>query len=382
MSLPTFINLYKDLIALPSISSMDSSWDQSNLTVINQLASWLEELGFSSEITEVKNAPGKYNLIATLGQGDGGLLLAGHTDTVPYDEKGWATDPFKVVEKDNRLYGLGTIDMKGFFAFVIEALKAMDLSKLNKPLRILATADEETTMAGAQAIAQEKLIKPDYAIIGEPTGMVPVVMHKGHMSEGIKITGHSGHSSDPDKGINAIEIMHLVIGELKKVQQTFKDKYHNEHFEVPYPTLNFGAINGGDSANRICGCCDLHIDMRPIPGISTNELFITVKESLKEIEKRYPNCVEVRHLHDPIPSYQCPQHSDLISQAEIYTGNAAESVNYCTEAPFIEQLGCDTIVLGPGHIAQAHQPNEYLDLSFVKPTQAVINKLIHRYCVI
>jgi len=122
--------------------------------------------------------------------------------------------------------------------------------------------------------------------------------------------------------------------------------------------------------------------MRPIPGISTNELFITVKNSLSEIEKRYPNCVDIHHLHEPIPPYQCPQHSDLINQTEIYTGNKAQSANYCTEAPFIEQLGCDTIVLGPGHIAQAHQPNEYLDLSFVKPTQEVINKLIQRYCVI
>jgi acetylornithine deacetylase len=381
MSLPTFLNLYKDLIAIPSISSTDSSWDQSNLKVINQLASWLETLGFKNEIQEVSTAPGKYNLIATLGSGDGGLLLAGHTDTVPYDEGQWLSDPFKVIQKDNRLYGLGSIDMKGFFAFVIEVLKEIDLKKLNKPLRILATADEETTMSGAQDIAQQKSIKPDYAIIGEPTGLVPVIMHKGHMSEGIRITGRSGHSSDPDKGLNAIEIMYLVIGELKKVQLRFKEKYFNEHFAVPYPTLNFGAINGGDSPNRICGCCDLHIDMRPIPGISTNELFITVKESLSEIEKRYPNSVEIYHLHDPIPSYQCPEHSDLIDNAQIYTGNKAQSANYCTEAPFIQQLGCDTIVLGPGHIAQAHQPNEYLDLAFVKPTKLVIEKMIKQYCI-
>lgn len=380
MSLPTFINLYKDLIAIPSISSTDSSWDQSNLAVINQLASWLEELGFKNEIKEVSSAPGKFNLISTFGSGDGGLLLAGHTDTVPYDAQKWSTDPFKVVEKDDRLYGLGTIDMKGFFAFVIEVLKELDLKQLNKPLRILATADEETTMSGAQDIAKQKSIKPDYAIIGEPTGLVPVVMHKGHMSEGIRITGHSGHSSDPDNGLNAIEIMHLVIGELKKVQQQFKEKYSNEHFAVPYPTLNFGAINGGDSPNRICGCCDLHIDMRPIPGISTNELFITVKEALSEINKRYPNSVDIYHLHEPIPSYQCPMHSDLIENAQIYTGHNAESANYCTEAPFIQQLGCDTIVLGPGHIAQAHQADEYLDLSFVKPTKIVIEKMIKRYC--
>jgi len=380
MSLPTFLNLYKDIIAIPSMSSSDPTYDQSNLNVINQLASWLEELGFKNEIKEVSNAPGKYNLIATLGEGDGGLLLAGHTDTVPYDKDQWQSDPFKVIEKNNRLYGLGTIDMKGFFVFIIEVLKDIDLKTLKKPLRILATADEETTMSGAQQIGKEQTIKPDYAIIGEPTGLVPIIMHKGHMSEGIRITGRSGHSSDPSKGINAIEIMHLVIGELKKVQQLFKEKYNNPNFEVPYPTLNLGAIHGGDSSNRICGLCELHIDMRPIPGITTNELFITVKEALSEIEKSYPNCLDLYDLHAPIPSYQCPEHSDLIETAQIYTGNQAQSANYCTEAPYIQQLGCDTIVLGPGHIAQAHQANEYLDLSFVKPTKVIIEKMIKRYC--
>lgn len=380
MSLPAFIDLYKGLIKLPSISSSDSSWDQSNQAVINQLAEWFSDLGFTTEITAVKEAPGKFNLLATLGEGDGGLLLTGHSDTVPYDEKGWDTDPFKVIEKDNRLYGLGTIDMKGFFAFVIEALKKIELDKLSKPLRILATADEETTMSGAQQISKQKKFKPDYAVIGEPTGLVPVIMHKGHMSEGIRITGKTGHSSDPAKGLNAIDIMHLVLSELKIVQRTFKEKYHNPHFEVPHPTLNFGAISGGDSPNRICGCCELHIDMRPIPGVTTSELFITVKKALSEIEKKYPNSVEVFHLHEPIPSYECPIHSDLINQAEIYTGNKATSANYCTEAPFIQALGCDTIVLGPGNITQAHQPNEYLDLSFVKPTNELISKLIHHYC--
>jgi len=372
MPLPTFLNLYKDLIAIPSMSSGNPSWDQSNLAVINQLAAWFEELGFKISITEVPNAPGKYNLIASFGEGDGGLLLSGHTDTVPYDETHWSSDPFKMLEKDNRLYGLGTIDMKGFFAFIIEVLKDIDLKTLKKPLHILATADEETTMSGAQEVSKQKAIKPDYAIIGEPTGLVPVVMHKGHMSEGIRITGRSGHSSDPSKGINAIEIMHLVIGELKKVQQQFKDKYSNTHFEVPFPTLNFGAIHGGDSSNRICGCCELHIDMRPIPGVSINELFMTVKHALTEIEKRHPDSIEIYNLHEPIPAYQCPEHSPLVKDAEIYTGNKAESANYCTEAPFIQELGCDTIVLGPGHIAQAHLADEYLDLSFVEPTKLIL----------
>ncbi len=381
MSLPGFIDTYKQLIATPSISSTDPAWDQSNQGVITKLASWFETAGFSVEVTEVPQLPGKYNMVATLGQGKGGLLLAGHTDTVPFDEGGWSKDPFKLTEESNRLYGLGTIDMKGFFAFILEAVKNIDISKLDKPLRILATADEETTMAGARDIAQKNVIKPDYAVIGEPTGLVPVFMHKGHMSEAIRITGRSGHSSDPSKGLNAIEVMHKVLAELLKVQQIFKEKYNNPHFEVPSPTLNFGHIHGGDSPNRICGCCELHIDMRPIPGVSTDELFITLKNALGEIDRAYPGAVEIFHLHEPIPAYSCDEHSELVKIAEKLSGHQAESVNYCTEAPFIQQLGCDTIVMGPGSIGQAHQPDEYLDLSFVKPTSDLLESLIKRFCL-
>lgn len=381
MSLPGFIETYRELIATPSISSTDPAWDQSNQQVITKLASWFETAGFRVEVTPVPGLEGKYNMVATLGQGEGGLLLAGHTDTVPFDDGQWSKDPFKLTEDGNRLYGLGTIDMKGFFAFILEAVKGLDLTKINKPLRILATADEETTMAGARDIANRQHIKPDYAVIGEPTGLVPVFMHKGHMSEAIRITGRSGHSSDPSKGLNAIEVMHKVIAELLKVQQLFKEKYNCPHFEVPAPTLNFGHIHGGDSPNRICGCCELHIDMRPIPGVSPNELFITLKAALSGIEKQYPGAVDVFHLHEPIPAYSCSETSTLVQTAEQLSGNKAQAVNYCTEAPFIQQLGCDTIVMGPGHIGQAHQPDEYLDLSFVKPTSALLSDLIKRFCL-
>ncbi|MCE2573648.1 acetylornithine deacetylase [Motilimonas eburnea] len=381
MSLPGFIETYRDLIATPSISSTDTAWDQSNQAVITKLASWFETAGFAVEVSAIPGLVGKYNMVATLGEGEGGLLLAGHTDTVPFDEGQWSKDPFKLTEEGDRLYGLGTIDMKGFFAFILEAVKDLDLSRIDKPLRILATADEETTMAGARDIASRQHIKPDYAVIGEPTGLVPVFMHKGHMSEAIRITGRSGHSSDPSKGLNAIEVMHKVLAELLKVQQVFKDKYNNPHFEVPSPTLNFGHIHGGDSPNRICGCCELHIDMRPIPGVSTNELFMTLKTALAEIDKAYPGAIDIFHLHEPIPAYSCSESSALIQTAEQLSGNKAEAVNYCTEAPFIQQLGCDTIVMGPGHIGQAHQPDEYLDLSFVKPTSDLLSSLIKRFCL-
>jgi acetylornithine deacetylase len=376
-----FFKLYRDIIAIPSISSTDPAWDQSNQGVIQLLADWFSQLGFRCEITPLPDLPGKFNLVATLGSGDGGLLLAGHTDTVPFDAGRWSKDPFTVTREGDRLYGLGTIDMKGFFAFIAMAVQEMDLRQLKKPLRILATADEETTMAGARAIAEAHLIKPDYAVIGEPTGLVPVMMHKGHMSESIRVTGKSGHSSDPANGVNAIEIMHKVLGKLTLLQQDLSKKYHNSHFKVPHPTLNFGAIHGGDSPNRICGACELQIDLRPIPGVSPQELMAMLEENLSEIHACHPGCLHISHMHEPIPPYACAEDSVLIREAELATGLTAESVNYCTEAPFVQQLGCDTLVLGPGYITQAHQPDEYLDLSFVTPTTEVLKHLVRRFCL-
>lgn len=380
MQLPQFSELYKSLILTPSISSLEKELDISNKPVIDLLSGWFSELGFSITITSVPETNGKFNLVATYGQGDGGLLLAGHTDTVPFDDGLWTKDPFKLTEKDDKWYGLGTIDMKGFFAFVLEACKNIDLTKLDKPLRILATADEETTMAGARAIAAAQSFRPDYAVIGEPTGMVPVFMHKGHMSEAIRITGRSGHSSDPANGINAIEIMHQVTGQLLQLQRKLKEQYACDHFDIPQPTLNFGHVHGGDSPNRICGSCELHIDMRPIPGVSPDELFMLLNQALLPIMKQWPGAVDVYHLHEPIPAYACNTDSALIKLAEKLTGETVIPVNYCTEAPFIQQLGCDTIVMGPGSINQAHQPDEYLDLSAIKPTLAIIQKLIEETC--
>jgi acetylornithine deacetylase len=376
-----FFQMYREIIAQPSISSSDIAWDQSNEQVIHLLAGWLAELGMEIQITPVPHVPGKFNLLASAGQGEGGLLLAGHTDTVPYDEKGWDFDPLKVTESGDRLYGLGTIDMKGFFVFIIEALKDIDLKTLKKPIRILATADEETSMAGAKAIADSRPIKPDYAVIGEPTGLRPVIMHKGHMSESIRITGKSGHSSNPANGVNAIEIMHKVLSRVLVLQQELKHKYHNGHFDVPYPTLNLGSIHGGDSANRICGGCELCIDFRPIPGIMPADLVEQLKQHLQPVMDEHPGTIEISEQHPPIPPYACQDGSILIQEAEKISGQSAEAVNYCTEAPYIQELGCETIVMGPGYISQAHQPNEYLDLSFVKPTTAMIQHLVKRFCL-
>ncbi|MEC9319134.1 MAG: M20/M25/M40 family metallo-hydrolase, partial [Pseudomonadota bacterium] len=164
MSIPSFFKMYQALIARPSISSLDPSWDHSNKAVIELLADWLEQLDFDVEIQPLKNKPNKFNLLATRGVGSGGLLLSGHTDTVPYDQKRWNFDPFKLTEQDNRWYGLGAIDMKGFFAFIIEALRDLPANQQTKPIQILATADEETTMDGARQLNHFSQLKPDHCI--------------------------------------------------------------------------------------------------------------------------------------------------------------------------------------------------------------------------
>lgn len=380
-NLPDFTTALQELISNPSISSTQESWDQGNEDVIHVLSSWFETLSFNITIQKVPNTRNKYNMLAKLGSGEGGLLLAGHSDTVPFDENRWQSDPFSIIEKDDKFFGLGTCDMKGFFAFVLQACKGLDAKQLKKPLYILATADEETTMAGARFFSETQDIKPDVAIVGEPTSLVPVIMHKGHMSHRISVEGQSGHSSKPSLGVNAIEIMYQVIGVLIILKEQLTINYKNTEFDVPAPTLNMGAIRGGDNANRICGQCDLDIDMRSLPGMTDNELVTCLTDSLQPLAEKYPGRITVNELHPSSPSFEQKQPSGLIESAEHFSGHKCCAVNYATEAPFIQALGCQTIVMGPGSIDQAHQPNEFLAYGEIDKTEEILVQMIQRYCL-
>lgn len=379
-NLPSFTNALKQLIASPSISSTQAHWDQGNIEIIQLLASWFESIGFTIDVQLVPQTSNKYNLLAKIGEGEGGLLLAGHSDTVPFDQKRWQFDPLKVIDKDNRFYGLGTCDMKGFFAFVLEVCRDITAQQLTKPLYILATADEETTMAGARFFAQQHSIKPDMAIIGEPTNLVPVVMHKGHMSHRIQVKGQSGHSSKPSLGVNAIEIMYQVIGNLISLKERMAINFTNHSFDVPSPTLNLGAIQGGDNPNRICGHCQLDLDMRSLPGMNDHELVQLLSDTLAPLAEKYPDRISFDELHPSSPSFEEKPTSDLATFAEKISKHKCCAVNYATEAPFIQQLGCQTIVLGPGSIEQAHQPNEFLAHTEISKTQTILMQMLQRYC--
>ncbi|HBC3994718.1 TPA: acetylornithine deacetylase [Vibrio cholerae] len=377
MPLPSFLEVYEGLISTSSISSTDARWDEGNEQVIAKLADWLSALSFSIQIEQV--APNKQNLIAKLGSGEGGLLLAGHSDTVPFDEGRWNYNPHALTQANNRFYGLGTADMKGFFAFIYEAVKNVDWSKQTKPLYVLATCDEETTMLGARHFTENAPFKPDYCIIGEPTSLVPIRAHKGHVANAIRVTGKSGHSSNPALGVNAIEIMHEVLFALMQLRDRLIKEYHHPGFEIPTPTLNLGHIHGGDSPNRICGCCELHYDVRPLPGISLDGLDNLMRDALREVQQKWPGRIELVPLHDPIPGYECAHDHPFIHGISEICEQEAQTVNYCTEAPFLQQI-CPTLVLGPGSIDQAHQPDEFLAFEFIDPTVRVLSRAMQKYC--
>lgn len=369
------------LIAHNSISSVLPEYDESNLSVINTLAQWFSELGFACEILPLEGFPGKANLIATLGRGDGGLVLSGHTDTVPCNPERWQSDPFTLTERDGRFYGLGTCDMKGFFALVLEALKHYQASDFKQPLIILATADEESSMCGARALAQQGKPKARYAVVGEPTSLKPIRMHKGIMMESVRLTGKAGHSSNPDLGINALDAMVPVMNELMNLRRDLAGRYQNAHFAVQVPTLNLGCIHGGDNPNRICGSCELAFDLRTLPGMSNDDLREEIRQRLNPIAEQNRVEFSFEPLFPGVNSFETAATSPLVQAAERLTGHTSAAVNYATEAPFLQELGIDTIVLGPGNIDQAHQVDEYLAQDQIEPCVELLRGLIERFCL-
>lgn len=380
MKHPPLVTMLRELIALPSISATSERWDMGNQAVIDQLANWLRPLGFEVRIMPLEK-PGKANLIATYGSGSGGLVLAGHSDTVPYDESRWQSDPFALSDRDQRFYGLGTADMKGFFALVIEAVSSLLEHNFKAPLIILATADEESSMDGARALVESDLSGSRYAVVGEPTSLKPVRAHKGILMEAITVNGRSGHSSNPALGNSALEAMHEVIGELMSLRGELQARYRHPGFAVPTPTMNLGCIHGGDNPNRICGQCELHFDIRAIPGMDTEAVRQQIEQRLQPIAERRAINIGLRSLIGGVAAYEQPANSELVSIAEALSGQPAELVNFATEAPFFQQLGMQTIVMGPGSIDQAHQPDEFLGQDQIRPTVELIQNLVKHFCL-
>ena len=377
--LPDTREMIARLIATPSVSCTHANLDMSNSAVIDTLANWTDDIGFSLERQAV--SPGKYNLIATAGSGSDGLVLSGHTDTVPCDDKLWDSDPFELYEADNRLYGLGSCDMKSFIALALTASQSFDLNKLKRPLTLVATADEESTMNGAKLIADNGRKLGSYCVIGEPTGLVPIRQHKGCMSLSIQLFGQSGHASDPSLGNNALEGMNEVMNALLKYRDGLQQQYNNQAFTIPTPTMNLGHIHGGDNSNRICGSCELLIDIRFLPNMSMEAIISDVKEITETVADRRGLTFDCQLLGHGVEGMDTAEASEITRHLTAITGKRSGSVAFGTEAPYFNSMQTETIVIGPGSINQAHQPNEFLPIDQIDPTIRILEGLIQKFCI-
>lgn len=367
------------LVAAKSVSSADPALDCSNRLVIDLLAQWSEDHGFMVELQTV-GTDGKVNLIARRGAGEGGLVLAGHTDTVPCDPDRWQSDPYRLTERDGRWYGLGTADMKCFFPAVFAAVSTIAQGEQRCPITILATADEETSMAGARALEAAGRSLGHYCLIGEPTSLQPVHMHKGVAQLAIDLIGRSGHASNPALGINALDGMREVLNALHDWRGELARQDSNAAFDVPNPTLNFGAVKGGDNANRICGHCELLLDLRFVPGQDPPATVARLLAAVKGAVSGSGLTLETRELMAPIPAYATPVTGRLVRLVEELAGRPATTVTFATEAPFLSALGLETVILGPGAIEQAHQPDEYVDVAALSRMVDLTSALIYRVC--
>ena len=334
-----------------------------------------------TEIQPVSADGRKANLIATLGSGPGGLVLAGHTDTVPYDADRWTDDPFALTERDDKLFGLGTADMKGFFAAALHAIARFEPTALQRPITLLGTADEESTMDGARALAEAGERLGRYAIIGEPTGLQPIRKHKGVFYVQVSVHGKAGHASNPALGVNAIDGLRLVLPALEAWRDQVGERHRDDDFEVPTPTLNFGRVAGGDSPNRICAECTLDLDIRLLPGMEREAVTAELRDLIANALDGGAWGFDVRATGAHADAFGGPSDTAFSSAVETLCGCSAKTALFGTEAPYLAELGLQTLVLGAGDIAVAHQPDEYVTIAAIERATDLYANLIQRFCI-
>ncbi|MCT4578996.1 acetylornithine deacetylase [Donghicola sp.] len=356
-----------DLIRFPTISV------DSNLQMIEYLKQTLTVAG--AEVMIQSDPTGtKANLWATLGPKlDGGIVLSGHTDVVPVADQDWTEDPFEMSLRDGRLYGRGTCDMKGFIACCLALLEKVEADTLQRPLHFAFTYDEETGCLGAQSLVEELRsfpLKPAICIIGEPTGMRVIEGHKGCCEYTTHFTGLEGHGSAPDAGLNAVEYAVKYVSHLLEVREGLKARApENGRFDPPWTTLNIGGLHGGVAHNVIPGKAHVEWEFRPVQNSDydyvTGEVRRYVQETLlPEMQKNWPDANIVTETIGEVAGLEPMDTNEARDLVLALTGeNDVDVVAFATEGGLFQSIGMDVVVCGPGYIAQAHKPDEYVELS-------------------
>jgi len=366
------IKILSDLIAFKTVSGED------NNQLINYCDEILKKFGATSFKTFDKDKK-RVNLFATLKakkpNGKTPIILSGHTDVVPVS-KGWSTDPFTVAIKDDKLYGRGSCDMKGFIACTLAYAPIFSKSELDRDIHFSFTFDEETACKGAPILIEElkkKGIINGICIVGEPTNMKIIDAHKGCYEYTTYFEGLAGHSSQPHKGVSAVEYAARYVNKLIELRQKLKERVpKNSIFDPPYSTLQIGGIFGGIAHNVIADKCYVNWETRPV--IKEDGVFLnteldkyTNEVLLPEMKKIFPNSSIKKEIIGEIIGFDRVKNSEACEFVSSITGdNSRDVVSFGTEAGLFQEIGISTAVCGPGSIEQAHKIDEFIKLSEIK----------------
>ncbi|HEY0297000.1 MAG TPA: acetylornithine deacetylase [Bordetella sp.] len=385
------VETLRTLIGFPTVSSV------SNLDLIDYARAYLEGLGCKTRMTG-QASDGKYNLFATLGEGDPdtGLILSGHTDVVPASQGNWTSDPFTLRIAGGRAYGRGTADMKGYIAVCMEQLRDLDPNTLKHPVHLALSFDEEVGCRGVPYLLDDlkaRGIRPWGCVIGEPTSMSVVVGHKGSRRVCCTIHGKSAHSSQPLLGVNAIHFGSRLVGFVDQLGTELRvNGPQDADYDVPYSTMLVTQIEGGEALNMVPQRCVLGFGLRHLPDHDPLQVIDEVRkfceeQLLPDMQAWYPDAKIDFEVMGGVPSFNRSKDSGIIElvASELRALNAGEAtfgkVAFGTEAGHFEAHGIPSVVCGPGSISQAHQVDEYVDLSQLAEAETFISGLLKRFCV-
>ena len=357
------IEIMDKLIGFPTISS------ESNLDCIDWIGGYLKSFGARCEITS--ETKGKANIFATLGPDtDGGIILSGHTDVVPVEGQNWSSDPFKMKRKNNALFGRGTCDMKGFIAAAMAMVPKYSKLDLKRPIHFAFTYDEEVGCLGARVLVNQLIasgLKPSACIVGEPTSMRIIEGHKGMCEYTTEFRGVEGHSSQPDRCVNALEYAHRFINKLMEVRLELPEMApEGSRFDPPHSTSSICACHSGTTHNVIPSQAEVEWEMRVVQRSDREWLRGQMERYVDEVlrpEMKEKSiiadifetvCIETDGL-EPEPDSEAVK----IVQ-ELTGGNSTEVVAFGTEAGLFSRAGISSVLCGPGSIEQAHKPDEYV----------------------
>lgn len=358
----------------------------SNLELIAFIRDYLAGLGVASELFHNEEGT-KANLFATIGPDDrGGVVLSGHTDVVPVEGQAWSVEPFRLTEREGRLYGRGTADMKGFIASVLAAVPALLAQPLKLPVHLAFSYDEEVGCLGVRsmlAALAQRPHKPRLCLIGEPTELKPVLGHKGKLAMRCQVHGAACHSAYAPYGVNAIEYAARLIGKLGEIGDDLaRPEYHDERFDPPFSTVQTGVIKGGRALNIVPAECEFDFEVRALPGfeaqVVTDRLQDYAETQLLPRMRAVSGASDIRlRPLSAYPGLATPADSEAARLVALISGSSDfGTVAFGTEGGLFDQAGIPTVVCGPGSMEQGHKPDEFVSLEQLQGCDAMLRRLV------